>query len=125
MRRRRRLSVVSMLANLVIEASRFEAPARALDASTVVDHRTHACAPGCRFLTLGDGRVANTILEERNASSADITRCGSSAQRPDSKLPAHRRARYVCGNVEPSLSVLNGGQRAAKTKARSDGVTLH
>jgi hypothetical protein len=26
----------------------------------------------------------NTILEERNASSADITRCGSSAQRPDS-----------------------------------------
>jgi hypothetical protein len=35
MRRRRRLSVVSMLANLVIEASRFEAPARALDASTL------------------------------------------------------------------------------------------
>jgi hypothetical protein len=103
-----------MLATLVIEASRFEAPARALDASTVVDHRTHACAPGCRFLTLvtpalgtentvgidgprhappvlasggalqllGDGRAANTILEERNASSADISRCGSSAQRP-------------------------------------------
>jgi hypothetical protein len=32
-----RLSVVSMLANLVIEASRFEATARPLDASTVAD----------------------------------------------------------------------------------------
>jgi hypothetical protein len=32
-----RLSVVSMLANLVIEASRFEAIARPLDASTVAD----------------------------------------------------------------------------------------
>jgi hypothetical protein len=32
-----RLSVVSMLANLVIEANRFEATARPLDASTVAD----------------------------------------------------------------------------------------
>jgi hypothetical protein len=39
MRRRRRLSVVSMLANLVIEASRFEAIARPSDASTVADPR--------------------------------------------------------------------------------------
>jgi hypothetical protein len=32
-----RLSIVSMLANLVIEANRFEAGARPLDASTVAD----------------------------------------------------------------------------------------
>jgi hypothetical protein len=36
-----RLSVVSMLANLVIEASRFEATAKKLDASTVADPKAH------------------------------------------------------------------------------------
>ena len=44
-----RLSVVSMLANLVIEASRFEATARPLDASTVADPKAHDDALRIRF----------------------------------------------------------------------------